>query len=239
VLLDPLAVELVGRIDYPFEQRFGAGAGLGQWQALRARCFDREVRRFAAAHPAGTVVALGEGFETQFWRVDDGHVRWLTVDLPEVIAARERLLPSSPRLRTLACSAIDTRWMEEVDASRGVLVTAQGLLMYLPAGDVHRLLPAIAGRFARGGAVVFDAVPRWLSERSRRGQLRTATGYQAPPWLWGMDGGEARRLGAAGLELQRLRPPRGRGPVHGLLLPAAYAIPGARDLVLTIFRAGL
>ena len=33
-------------------------------------------------HPAGTVVALGEGLETQFWRPDNGRVRWLSVDLP-------------------------------------------------------------------------------------------------------------------------------------------------------------
>jgi hypothetical protein len=58
VLHDPMAVDLVERIDYPFEQRFGTG-GLGQWQALRVRCFDREIRRFLAAHPDGTVVALG------------------------------------------------------------------------------------------------------------------------------------------------------------------------------------
>jgi hypothetical protein len=31
------------------------------------------VRRFVAQHPAGTVVALGEGLETQFWRVDNVH----------------------------------------------------------------------------------------------------------------------------------------------------------------------
>src|SRR6185295_10912605 len=44
VLHDPLAVELVDRIDYPFAERFGAGS-LAQWQALRVRAFDREVRR--------------------------------------------------------------------------------------------------------------------------------------------------------------------------------------------------
>ena len=68
VLHDPKAVELVDRIDYPFEERFGAD-GMGQWQALRARCFDQEVERFLARHPEGAVVALGEGLETQFWRV--------------------------------------------------------------------------------------------------------------------------------------------------------------------------
>ena len=70
VLRDPRAVELVEAIDFPFERRFGRAAPvLAQWQALRAACFDREVRRFARHHPGGTVVALGEGLETQFWRV--------------------------------------------------------------------------------------------------------------------------------------------------------------------------
>jgi O-methyltransferase involved in polyketide biosynthesis len=88
VLHDPRAVELVERIDYPFAQRFGPGGRLGQWQALRARCFDIQVGRFLRRHPDGTVVALGEGLETQLWRVDNGRVRWVSVDLPETIEVR-------------------------------------------------------------------------------------------------------------------------------------------------------
>jgi hypothetical protein len=79
VLDDPKAVELVDAIDYPFAERFGSGhGGLSQWQALGVRRFDVEVRRFLAAHPEGTVVALGEGLETQYWRVAvDGRGRRL------------------------------------------------------------------------------------------------------------------------------------------------------------------
>src|SRR4051812_8934643 len=86
VLPDPLAADLVRRIDHPFAQRFGTA--FGQWQALRARCFDEEIRRFQRSVPGGTVVALGEGLETQFWRVDDGLVRWVTVEVPEAVALR-------------------------------------------------------------------------------------------------------------------------------------------------------
>lgn len=64
------------------------------------------------------MAALGEGFETQFWRVDNGRVQWLSVDVPETIRLREILLPQSPRLRTLACSAFEERWIDEVDVSR-------------------------------------------------------------------------------------------------------------------------
>ena len=74
VLDDPKAVELLEAVDFPFEARFGAPR-MAQWQALRARTFDDEVRRFLGRHPDGTVVALGEGLETQFWRVDNGRVR--------------------------------------------------------------------------------------------------------------------------------------------------------------------
>ena len=53
------------------------------------------------------MVALGEGLETQFWRVDNGSVLWLTVDLPEVVELRRQLLPSDPRARAIAGSALD------------------------------------------------------------------------------------------------------------------------------------
>jgi O-methyltransferase involved in polyketide biosynthesis len=235
VLDDPLAVELVERLDYPFEERFGSGR-LGQWQALRVACFDREIRRFLAADPGGTVVALGEGLETQFWRVGDGRVRWIGVDVPEAIALRTSLLPDSDRRRSVACSALDERWLDEVAGDAAVLVTAQGLLMYFELHDVHRLLTACAERLP-GGALLFDAVPRWLSSASRRGGVKSGTGYEPPPWLWGIDGGEERRLAALPnvAELRPLRLPRGRGAVHGVLLPTLARVPALRRAMLTVY----
>src|SRR6266540_6958957 len=208
VLADPLAVEVVVAIDYPFAQRFGRDvAARAQWQALRTRRFDDEIRRFLDRHSDGTVVALGEGLETQFWRVDNGRVRWLTVDLPETLEVRRRLLPAEPRVRTLACSALDERWMDEVDTSRGVLLTAQALLMYLQPAEVHRLVAACAKQFP-GGALLFDGVPRWLSTRTMRG-MEMSEHYQVPPMPWALDAAEQRRLRSHSniVELRELRPP--------------------------------
>jgi O-methyltransferase involved in polyketide biosynthesis len=235
VIDDPEAVALVPRIAYPFESRFGSR--FGQWQALRARCFDEAVGRFLGTHPDGTVVASGEGLETQFWRVDNGRVRWLSVDLPEVIALREALLPRSDRVRAVACSALDPRWTAEVDAARGVLVTAQGLLMYLDRADAHRLIARCAKRFP-GNRLVFDAVPRWLAVRSQRGQLKRSGGFQPPPWRWGVDADEEQRLAALPhmSGLRTLRPPRGRGALHGLVLPLADRVPALRRAMLTVYE---
>ena len=66
VLADPLAVELVERIEFPFAERFGAATHLSQWQALRARCFDNAVRRFLTTTDPGSGFKKpnDRGFET-------------------------------------------------------------------------------------------------------------------------------------------------------------------------------
>jgi len=226
VLADPKAVELADAIEYPFD-RFGSSPLLAEGQALRARCFDLEVGRFLARHPDGTVVALGEGLETQFWRVDNGAVHWITVDLPETIEVRQRLLSSSDRQRTVAGSVLDWRWMDEVDPTRGVLVTAEGLLMYLEPADAREVITRSARRFP-GSALVFDTVPRWFSAATMRGDMKTANGYQAPPMPWSIDCRELATLRSApSIEsIEYVRPPRGRGPVFGYVMPAIGLVPG-------------
>lgn len=237
VLRDPAAVELVGRIDYPFAERFGTG-WLAQAQALRVLAFDREVRRFLQQHPDGTVVALGEGLETQFRRVDNGRVRWIGVDLPESVDVRRRLLPDDPRHRTIAISVLDPAWIDEVDASRGLLLTAQGLLMYLDPPGVHGVIARCAARFP-GAGLLFDAVPRWLAAAAQRAPEGAAGGYRPPPWTWTIDGAERRRIatlpGVA--DLRTIPLPRGRGVVHGFLLPLATRLPVVRTALLTVWSA--
>jgi O-methyltransferase involved in polyketide biosynthesis len=190
ILVDPRSVALVDAIDYPFERHFGPPS---EAHALRALRFDDAARRFLSAHPDGTVVALGDGLETAFWRVDNGRVRWLSVDLPEAMEVRRRLLPEHARLRSLACSALDFRWMDEVDPSRGVFLMAEGLLMYLDPSDVERLLAACAERF-RGSEMMFDVIPHWLSQKTTRGGWKKTKHWTTPRMPWGIDVNELPNL---------------------------------------------
>jgi len=239
VLHDPWAVELVERIDHPFAQRFGTELGLAaQWQALRSRTFDDAVRRFQADCPGGLVVALGEGLETGFWRTDDGRVRWLSVDLPATAELRRALLPDEERRRTIAASVLDDDWLDEVDAAHGVLLLAQGVLMYLRPPDVHALFDRCAARFP-GAALVFDTAPRWFAMLASRGLLRTPSGYVAPPMPWGFDLLERRRLarrpGIA--RLRELRLPPGRGAALGLAYPLLDRAPLLGDVTMRVLEA--
>jgi len=112
-------------------------------------------------------------------------MRWLSVDVPEAIGVRARFLPETGRFRHLAVSALDPAWMDAVDPSGGVLVLAQGLLMYFEPEDVTHLLGGIAHRFP-GAEIVFDTVPVWFSRLTLKGLNRTPD-YRLPPMPWGID----------------------------------------------------
>ncbi|HEY1775493.1 MAG TPA: class I SAM-dependent methyltransferase [Solirubrobacteraceae bacterium] len=153
-LKDPMAIEVVKRLEYDFADS-NHGARL---HAVRVATFDASIRRFLRSHRAGTVVALGEGLETQFWRLDNGQVRWLTVDVPETMELRHRLLPDGPRQSSHRGSALDLDWLDRLDPADPILVTAQGLLPYFQRDQVHDLIAGIAARLP-GSLLVFDAVP--------------------------------------------------------------------------------
>lgn len=234
VLRDAEAVRVYRAIDYDFERSFGPPDGS---HALRSLVFDRALRPWLSAHPGGTVVELACGLETQFSRVDDGRVRWVCVDVPAAIDVRERYLPPSPRCRHIARSALDLAWLDEVDPSEGVFVTAQGLLMYFDPTAVERLLSGIAARLP-GVTLMFDTIPPWFSRKTLAGYQRTPH-YRTPPMPWGVTRRALPKL------LDRWMPsvvsvdliPYGylRG-VAGLVLPLATRTPLVRELLPCVVR---
>ncbi|MGQ0630449.1 MAG: class I SAM-dependent methyltransferase [Sporichthyaceae bacterium] len=241
-LHDPKAVDLLDRIDFDFAERFGRRAtGLEGWIGQRALAFDAEVESVLATDPDALVVVLGEGLETQFWRVDNGRVRWLSVELPETAAVRQALLGvDPPRRRSYAGSALDAAWMDVLGAGPDdrVVVVAQGLLMYLPPAEVRALMVRCARRFP-GGVMVFDTVPRWVSALSKRGWLRAPSGYAAPPMPWGLDAGDHPRLTAldpAVTESRTVALPPMPGMLTRRALPLGRRIPGIKRGLPAVVR---
>lgn len=176
VIEDPMAIMLRDNIDYDYPD-FGR---THQATALRAGVFDDACREYLRRHPRATVVALADGLQTTFWRVDNGSMRWLSVDLEPIVRLRRELLPASDRLSYCAQSALDYSWMDLVEDTDGVLITAEGLFQYLDRAAVFDLIAACARRFP-GGWLVFDSVPGYLSFLSMRRGIRLSKNYTAPP----------------------------------------------------------
>ncbi len=226
VIDDPMAVALVDSIDADFAKFGHTRPGSAQGIALRAKAFDIATQSYLDRHPSATVVALAEGLQTSFWRLDaanpDGQFRWLTVDLPRMIDIRNRLLPAVPRISVCAQSALDYSWMDAVDDSGGVFITAEGLLMYLQPKQALELIAQCAKRFP-GGQMAFDLPPVWFSKLSRYGGLRPTLRYKVPPMPFSLSSAQAADLARTVPGIRRVRSmsmPSGRG----LLLNAAVSV---------------
>ena len=180
IIDDPMAIKLVDDIDFDFSK---FGFTRRQDMALRALTFDKYTRRYLVDHPSATVVALAEGLQTSFYRLEASgaseQFRWLTVDLAPIIELRERLLPPSNRVTMIAQSALDYSWMDRVDTSDGVFITAEGLLMYLQPDEALGLITECAKRFP-GGQMMFDLPPIFFASWIRRGS-RVSLRYRVPP----------------------------------------------------------
>jgi O-methyltransferase involved in polyketide biosynthesis len=226
IIDDPMAVTLADSIDFDFA-KFG---GTRQDFALRARAFDIQTLAYLNEHPAATVVALAEGLQTSFWRVDaavaEGQFRWLTVDLPPITDIRSQLLPASPRVSVCAQSALDYSWMDSVDPSGGVFVTAEGLLMYLQPEQALELIGQCAKRFP-GGRLLFDLPPRWFAILSRLG-MRNSRGYKIPTMPFSLTVAQAADLAnkVPGVRAAHdLQLPPGRGLAFNAAMSMAYRLP--------------
>ncbi|MFS0900403.1 class I SAM-dependent methyltransferase [Mycolicibacterium litorale] len=229
VIRDPWAVTLLDAIEYDY-LKFGKP---NQSHALRARAFDIATAEYLTAHPKASVVALAEGLQTSLWRLDRmgvaDELTWYSIDLPPVMALRERLLPADERIVALAQSALDRSWLDRVDPADGVFVTAEGLLMYLDPQDVTDLIAECAARFP-GGRMMFDSIPHWLSRRTMKG-LKLSDRYVTPPMPFALTADEGLALAdrIPGVAAARDIPmPRGRGLFNALFWPPLDRVPRHR-----------
>ena len=227
IIDDPMAIQLADSIDYDFAK---FGFSRRQDMAVRAMAFDRNTRRYLVDHPKATVVALAEGLQTSFYRLDAAGVgdqfQWLTVDLPPMIELRRKLLPASDRVRMCAQSALDFSWMDEVETEYGVFITAEGLLMYLQPDDALRLIAECAARFP-GGQMMFDLRPALFASWARRG-MRTSMRYRIPPMPFTLSVSEAANLvnTVPGIRAVHDLPyPAGRSKVFNALIWTAQRLP--------------
>ncbi len=168
IVVDPAAVAIVERLHYDFSTIDTSGPDR-VFAMMRARQFDRCARAFLTGHPCATVVDLGCGLDTRFGRVDNGTMRWCGIDLPAVVDCRRALLHDGDRCRVLSSSILDFTWMDQVrgDLDGPPLVMAEGVFVYLGAGQVRALVAALAKTFP-GSQLVFDAMSPlfvWIHNR--------------------------------------------------------------------------
>lgn len=182
---DERCLSIYRAIDYDFVRSFGPA---DPSHAVRSLLFDQHVRRFILKHRNAVIVNLGDGLETQQFRIGfPSSVLWLSVDVPDAIAMRERFIQPDQQQRHISKSVLDTSWFDEVPKGRPVFFTAQGLFMYFEQQQLKAFFHALAQRFPRS-RLMFDYLNPHLSKRSMsdEGWMKTPH-YRTPPMPWGIN----------------------------------------------------
>lgn len=152
--------------------------------ALRARKYDLIASDFISRNPSSTVVNLGCGFDTRYWRIDHAQCRFIELDLPEVVQIKKELLGERLTYEMIGCSVLDPAWIDSVTAKGNshFLLLAEGLFMYLHKADVIGLLKTISERFTRSQItleVVTEAYTRGMWKKIVEGKMKRQLGLDA------------------------------------------------------------
>lgn len=160
---DRACEELIHKIDYNFEKNgkkvplFGCLEG-----GVRQYDLAWEVKDYLTGHPSACVVNLGCGLDTTFEQIDNGKARGYNLDMPDVIALRNELLPAGEREKNIACDLNDTAWFDEIDFTRenGAVFIAGGVFYYFTKENIKKLFSSMASHF-KGGRLACDVTNKF------------------------------------------------------------------------------
>jgi O-methyltransferase involved in polyketide biosynthesis len=140
------------------------------------------LKAFIADHPRASVVDLGAGLDTAFYRVDNGLIEWYDLDLPDVIAVRRQLVPETDRVHSIAKSLLDMSWCDDLTGvDDGVFAVAQAVLGYFSEVQVKTFFSAFADRLS-GAEMVFTAYSREEVSLINRSLRRVGMTNAAMKW---------------------------------------------------------
>ena len=128
---------------------------------VRAATVDAWCRELLQNDPDAVPVELGVGFSTRAWRLGLAPDRFIGVDQPIVITARQRLAGRVTKA-DLAADVTEPGWLDVLNerlAGRPAVFIAEGLLPFLARPSVDTLLTRLAERHPQR-PLLFDAYAR-------------------------------------------------------------------------------
>jgi O-methyltransferase involved in polyketide biosynthesis len=157
---DKEAERICSMLDYDFAEKgkkMESTAGLFGALEVAQRQYDLawEVKDYLKNHPKAAVVNLGCGLDDTFRKCDNGTCKGYNIDMPDVIAVRNEIMPAGEREENLGCDLNDTAWMDKIEASEGAIFFAAGVFYYFKRNDLRILFRKMAKSFP-GAVLVFD-----------------------------------------------------------------------------------
>ena len=203
ILKDEKAVEIAEKVDYEFSKY--AQEWVSQvTSVIRARIIDNLLKKFIVNHPQATVINLGGGLCTRFFRIDNGEVNWYEVDFPEVIELKEKLVEQTNRYHLIASSILEPLWIEQInpDVNQPLFLIMEGVLMYLTEKDNKALFTQIKTMLVPKFSpitVVFDILNKKSAASAKRHDTVSKTDAE---FKWGIDNSQELEAWNLGITLK-------------------------------------
>ncbi|BDB02215.1 class I SAM-dependent methyltransferase [Clostridium botulinum] len=158
IINDQIAYQLVKKLDYDFSVIEKNSTLLKRLMfVVRAKTFDDAIKNFISKYPNSSIVNLGAGLDTTFFRVDNENLNWYNIDLPDVIELRKKLLPESDREKCIAKSFLDISWFNDIKKDYdNVFFLAGGLFAYYDEENIKIFFNNLAKDFPNS-EIIFDA----------------------------------------------------------------------------------
>jgi len=204
---DPFAQAFVDSAPGPFPEERQAvepgggrlrelGAAFSAHAVIRTRFYDDWLTA-AAGDGCGQVVLLAAGLDTRAFRLDwPAGTRVFEVDLPDVLAFKEAVLarcgavPGCERVTVAADLRGD--WAAGLtaagfDRARPTTWLAEGLIIYLTAGEAGRLLGAVGDLSTEDSQLAFEHNPAGADAVTARARQLPAMQPYTSLWKGGLD----------------------------------------------------
>ena len=184
IIKDEKALEMMQKIDYDFE-KFEQKRMPQVSIAIRTEILDKATEEFMKRHTNGTVINIGCGLDTRYFRLDNHKIYWYDLDLPEPIRIRKHFFQETEHYKMIARSVFDDAWINEIKKDNPVLFIVEGLLMYFLEDDVKELLNKLADAFP-GAEMLCEVTTPLLVERHKK---QDPEHQRNVPFLWGIKNG--------------------------------------------------
>jgi O-methyltransferase involved in polyketide biosynthesis len=187
ILVDLKAIDIVESIQYDFskiDKIFPYFLHL--MNLARTKILDNTTKEFLINHPKATIVNLGAGLDTTFYRVDNGLLNWYDIDLPDVMEIRKKLIPEAERSHCIEGSMFEMQWIKDIHhIKEGLLFICNGVLEYFKESVVKKFFSDLANHFP-GSEMVFNTVRKNIIMSFFTNKMMKRLGMKSATAKWGI-----------------------------------------------------
>ena len=139
ILNDSDAIDIWNKHGFEME-----GKSKSKWlaynMAMRARIFDDWTKEQINNNPDSLVLHLGCGLDARYKRIQNTFVKWIDIDMDEVITVRKSFYKETQNYCMLGMNLKDSEKLLKLPDATNVIVIMEGVSMYLKNEELLKIM---------------------------------------------------------------------------------------------------